>query len=408
MRNRGLTALGIALALTVGIAFYRLAGHASRGGDGSPLYSVRRHDPYGSAALFDLLSERGIETRTLERVRPGPTDRGTLLQILPVPPENGYWSAPPPEVDAKATLRWVADGNRLVILSRHPTAAAREIGFKVEESAPILKARRALEGLELAGKPPDALGESPRRASLPGSGRGRVLLLAPAAMDASTLAGGSPLISEQGVTVGAEVSWGQGQVVYVSAPTVALNGWILEGGNVEFLLQGIGSGPVLFDEYSHGLGRGGTLIELISQLGLLPLLFQLILVLVLYSWSTHGHPRFEIGNALRRRSSVEQVETLGFLYEQSLSKEETWLRVEEEAKSRLAGALRARGRNLEAEARRRSPAVCEQTISLLSKISELDVRARSEHFPGTTDALRILTESHLAAKAITHDRSTRR
>ena len=45
--------------------FYRMSYVASRGGDAAPLYSTQRYDPYGTAALYQLLSEQGVDVRIL-------------------------------------------------------------------------------------------------------------------------------------------------------------------------------------------------------------------------------------------------------------------------------------------------------------------------------------------------------
>src|SRR5512137_1546347 len=65
-------------------AFYEVAYQASRGGESMPVYSTRRHDPYGTAALYELLRERGHPIRTLERSHLEPNDTGTLIQVLPL------------------------------------------------------------------------------------------------------------------------------------------------------------------------------------------------------------------------------------------------------------------------------------------------------------------------------------
>ena len=55
--------------------------------------------------------------------------------------------------------------------------------------------------------------------------------------------------------VACEYRIGQGRLVVVGAPTPALNGMIGEAQNLDFLLSLIGKGPVILDDWMHGLGH---------------------------------------------------------------------------------------------------------------------------------------------------------
>ena len=108
-----------------------------------------------------------------------------------------------------------------------------------------------------------------------------------------------------------------------------------EYGNLDFLLAEIGNGPVIFDEWSHGIGREATIMGFLRDAGLVPVLLQIVFVLILYVWSTTGVRRGAEPPAPRQRSSIEQIQTLGYLYSRSLSSGVTLDRVRAK---RIAGS----------------------------------------------------------------------
>src|SRR5438477_464746 len=85
-----------------------------RAGRGLPAYSVYtdRGDGLGEAA--HLLDKLGWKAVAMTRVTPLPGQRGLL--VLAEPPEDALG-----ETDARALLRWVEDGNTLLLASRHYT-----------------------------------------------------------------------------------------------------------------------------------------------------------------------------------------------------------------------------------------------------------------------------------------------
>jgi hypothetical protein len=102
----------------------------------------------------------------------------------------------------------------------------------------------------------------------------------------------------------------------------------------------IGPGPVIFDEWSHGLGHSGTVVRFLREAGLMPVVFQIVLVLLLYSWSTRGHDRHDAPTAPRRRSVAEQVQTLGHLYAGTLPIDTVHAQVCDAVQRRLCAELR--------------------------------------------------------------------
>lgn len=176
------------------------------------------------------------------------------------------------------------------------------------------------------------------------------MVLAPAADPRwRTLAG-----TRQGAYAG-QMRVGRGRLIVIGAPTPILNNSLLENDNLEIVLSLIGKGPVIIDEWSHGIGHGGTIMDMLRRIGLLPVLLQLVFVIALYTWSTRGHRPQEIDVPPRLRSSVEQIETLGHLYSQSLKAEAAHTLVTQAVLKRMAGALRCRPTDVEKRAAQLPP-----------------------------------------------------
>ena len=96
------------------------------------------------------------------------------------------------------------------------------------------------------------------------------------------------LETDEGPVVAGEDRVGEGKLVIVGSTTPALNHSLGNVGNLEFLLTEIGNGPVIFDEWSHGIGRQATVMGFLRDVGLIPVLIQLAFVLLLYVRSTSG------------------------------------------------------------------------------------------------------------------------
>jgi hypothetical protein len=418
------TGLTLALILAAVALFYFEARDASRAGDSTPLYSVRRHDPYGTAALRDLLVETGVKVRNLERPRLERTDQGTLVQVLQMPDES-FWREEP-QVQAPALLQWISEGNTVIQFTRsrtelmdlagvpgeptsqtvaiapthfgpttapaHPTTAPNQptttapaIGRRVRlrqpsninsEDAGFESTLRFAQKWERAGRDPTSIMAScfvgewndPAAQSKPKQSQQRMSLESPWALPRHGPAGWTPIVvasivantgkseveahltgsmsssllpseSDANVLVGA-MRIGQGRLIVVTSPSPALNYGIVNHDNLPCILSMIGPGPVIFDEWSHGLGHGGTIVSFLREVGLTPLLMQIALVLALYSWSTRGHDRQDAPTAPRRRSVAEQVQTLGHLYAGTLPIDTVYAHVNDTVQMRMCGALR--------------------------------------------------------------------
>jgi len=411
-------------------AFYSLAETASRGGQSNPLYSTRRYDPYGTAALRDLLAERGIPVKTLERPSLGERERGVLIQVLPrsrplslgqvLLGGVGY------EVHVGDLRDWIAAGNTVVQFARDQTPLMAELCAKPspEKRVPgkpgrVRKTRppkisldggaerdpaRELEEEEAQGVPPDNLAY-PLVEVWPERGSTRPLLLRlPERLRDAESPSWKPLARWQGGVVAAELAYGAGRLIVVGAPTPALNSGLELGGNLEWVLDLVGQGPVLLDEWSHGIGHQDTLIGCIREIGLTPVLAQLLFVLALYLWSTRGHRRPDRPEPSRSRSIAEQIETLGYLYRQALSRGEAVRRVRREVLRRLAEALRCSPEDVEAGRAKVPPAQARRVQTIREALEALGRAGRRSLW--TADLAKLLTLSHDLVKENPHGRKT--
>jgi predicted Zn-ribbon and HTH transcriptional regulator len=177
--------------------------------------------------------------------------------------------------------------------------------------------------------------------------------------------GGSPEI------VAGEYRIGQGKLIVVGSPTPILNGMLTQGGNLHFVLALISGNPVILDEWSHGIGHEATVIGFNRRVGLLPVLLQVLVIVILYAWSTSGFARQEDAPGQRQRSCIEQIETLGYLYSQSLDPEVTFERVYAEIQHRLAETLRCQPQEIADSLKLLDPSAKQKVEQLLERINRI-------------------------------------
>jgi predicted RNA-binding Zn-ribbon protein involved in translation (DUF1610 family) len=339
-------ALGLTLlAVVAGVAiFYQSASIMTRGGEGAPLYSVRRYDPYGTAAVAELLSDRGVPVHTLERPSLEADDHGVLLQVLP--PREAMMRQH--EIQVPRLMDWMADGNTVVQFTHWQTDLMRKC--KIEASQPPDGTLLGeLQVSQSKGEPPAQTPAAVRTATWSLSGDNpqpdhRLMLWSPMVLkeDAAwrPIAWLDAKTGQKREIVAGEYRVGKGRLIIVGAPTPALNATIAEGNNLDFLLAIAGDGPVIIDEWAHGVGHEATIIGFLRSVGLLPALIQMGLLAALYVWSTSGRSRRDRTAGARQRSSIEQIATLGFLYSQSLNVDVAMERVHAEVMRRVAEAMR--------------------------------------------------------------------
>ncbi len=337
--------LGMALLVAGGCValFYQSAALSARGGEESPLYSVRRYDPYGTAALVQVLAARGVPVRKLERPSLEASDRGVLIQVLGLRDESsghGFQS-----LQAQRLAEWISDGNTVVQFTRQPTNLMTL--FKIQAAnQPEAKSLAALHEFEKKGRPPAQTPARIRSAEwslVDGAANQQMVLWSPMELALREDTAWRPIATLNGDgkrLVAAEYRIGKGKLTIVGAPTPALNGTLPAAHNLDFLLAVIGGGPVIIDEWTHGIGHEATVIGFIGEIGLMPALIQVVLLALLYVWSTAGRSRRDRGGGARQRSIIEQIFVLGALYGRSMDLDVVLERVSSEVKRRLAEAMR--------------------------------------------------------------------
>jgi len=324
MKSGGAMMMAAVAAVAGLLAFYQLSHLASRGGESAPLYSVYRADPYGTAAFKDLLVESGTGAQIW--LEPGlPQGKGgTLIQVLTLSKtEKGSHSVFEEEgkPTARGMARWVAEGNRLLVFSRGLPEEVEMMGMAAGKKK-ALGWMVKMEDSQRAGDPPEKIRGQAQVAQWDGSKNniGKNLVLhEPLDLAEKDDPRATPLARVEDRLVAMELGYGMGKVVMVADPSPILNGWIDKGGDMEFVLGLLGDGPVYFDEWPHGMGRGGSVMGLMERFGLIPALLQALLVLGLYLWNGWGVEASEPPRESDKVSSDEQIDSLARLYGRTMS-----------------------------------------------------------------------------------------
>ena len=178
--------------------------------------------------------------------------------------------------------------------------------------------------------------------------------------------------------VAIERRYGHGWVIFIASPWPAYNHGVTQQGNLDFILAMVGRRPIIFDEWQLGLGHSATVLNLLSNNGLIPLLLQLFLLLLVFSWSRAGYPAQRTAITPARTDSVaEQIISLGHLYQRSLSRQEIQLRCHMEVRHRLATALRCTPEGLATAAAALRPELAAQVRLMLNQTAEQTDATRS-------------------------------
>jgi hypothetical protein len=377
--------LKLALALTLLLLaaglwlFYKAAYVATRGGEDTPLYSAERHDPYGTAALKDLMAERGASVTLLRRPTPEEGTGAILIQAL----TSDRDSSTLPQRQTQRLKDWISQGNTLIQFTRVQTSLMTDCDVTVPTPVENLK---EIQEAETHGKP---------QIEVPAQLQNVRWIAAPAGKGATALPkrlmlefySAAVLVQDAGQNewhplatkgdnewVAATRSVGKGRLIVVGTPTPILNGTLGAASNMEFVLallkpaEAGGAQEVLFDEWSHGLGNQRTIIGFIKEVGLLPVLLQLFFVVALYVWATSGVSQADPPGAHRRRSSSEQIDTLGHLYRQAMKPDLVFARVYAEVRNRLAGVLRCSPAGIEQALDKASPQVAGRARNILEHL----------------------------------------
>lgn len=434
MRKHWLFILSLFVFVALTAAYFTAAHVSARAGEDSPLFSIRRHDPYGCAALFELLKARGTEVRSLERSLPPQGFTGTLVRAFPGA------GAPVPGLQTKLTLEWVKNGGRLVMFTPEADDLLRH-AFPLPEAGPETKKPAPPAGAQPDREPPPFASALPAAAPRPWSAHllqdmahgahpdtvlpapaevrwkpagppWHLSLAAPMALP-ETFPGWSVLARvktvklekgesiEQQVPVIGRLTLGKGEIVVVGDPMPMTNIGLQRGDNLRLTLGLLENhGPVLFDEFSHGLGASDRLMALIVRFGLLPVLLQGLFTGILFVWSTAGFPRPKI-SALppRPRPASDQVLALGHLLAQSSQSAALLARVPKLVRRRLGAALMVPPESL-VRALDKHPAG-PRADALLQRADALAAATLPPHAEAL--ALAVLSESHDLAKELAHE-----
>lgn len=407
-RNIAFAILGIVIIWAMVVA----ATQSSQGGNSSPLYSIYRYDSSGTAALRELFEARNIKVSLLERQRMRASDRGVLFQVMPLnwsinqlthAAEQGEHF----EVDTASLIDWVAQGNTVVQLTRSNTGLvqaldsgrAAQLAVVATQPAPatqpginpniaaalqhftpnIMMPDESLIDLEQKENRSQFSDQVHQRGTWiepsaepgkPGITLGTLELVGPGADAVVRDKRWRPLcVTDRGVPLAVEQRIGRGRIVVIRAPSPALNRALVWSDNAAILLALAGNGPVLLDEWSHGQARDDSVMGMIYQVGLWPVLAQAIAALLLYVWSTLGYRRIDPAQTARRPSSRDQIRTLGFLYSRSLRPGNAATRVHTEVLSRVAGAARCSPSQVQARLASSNPEAAQKLARILADVA---------------------------------------
>ncbi|MEM9752302.1 MAG: DUF4350 domain-containing protein [Planctomycetota bacterium] len=381
--------LAALVAIASVAAFVHLAIEAGRGGETTPLYSVRRFDPYGTAALYRLMDQRLETVTTLERPRLEDDHRGVLVQALPTDfhevhmfteaDELAEWDVPGDiyALPTEALLDWVAAGNTLVQLSRGQTPVMTALGIDSPmqdgDTSSAADAKLDLEAHQRRGDiPEDRPGFDVEARWHDGGTAFAMSLREPRRFADDGPEGWTPSLRLGRFVYGGVIEHGAGRVVLVGAPTPALNHHLGDADHLAWWLDQIGEGPVVFDEWAHGIGHAGTILETLAYLGLVPLLLQTGLWLGVYRWSTAGRVLVNPEEDRRPpRTTAEEIDTLARLYDQAWDDAERRRRVYDEVVTRLADACRCRPDELSAKLKARDQPAARSALGVLQEARSL-------------------------------------
>jgi hypothetical protein len=278
-------------------------------GLGLPAYSVYSQADDGLGEAANLLNALGWTPEALTRPIQATHLRGLL--ILDGPREEGVFGGEHiTPADAGALLRWVAQGNTLLLATDMNTPIHQALDILItEEPSPkdtFAQAEVGSAGLYLDGVEHISLG---KRATLR-SGPGVV-----------------PLWWLSGRPGAVLVRRGQGRVILVADPgLLTRRGLIRDDGeprddNAVFLANvaalSAREGKVYFDEYHHGLRTGGFWSYLAyhgERITLLPV--ALLLLVAGWAWAVRLGPAVPMPPSAQA-DAVEYASALGRLYQRS-------------------------------------------------------------------------------------------
>lgn len=281
------SSIGLALTTTV-VLLILVAFSAARyftfdrppESESSPNRSTYNSGPTGTKAFYQLLEQSGRPVgrwRESFKKLEGEGIHSTLVMVGPFEPAT----LRDPE-ETRALERWVSNGGRLLLITRHlqfgfrgsplrmilPAVTGSEAEIDPESDQYILqptRVTRGLRGLAISRLAPrlqlDQSSIDPASGALIDDADPISDLDDPSADPVGPLSAPITHLGDEGGAILLDFNFGGGRVLVLADPFVTANNGIGRGGNLDLMLNLIGEiyepsagsgGLVLFDEYHHG------------------------------------------------------------------------------------------------------------------------------------------------------------
>jgi len=367
MRSNRLASWSVIVVLFgafAGVAYYVLHVRVEAG-HGMPAYSVYSEERNGLGDAARLLRQLGWEPVALTRpIQFYPSGSRPRLLVMIEPQASGLTDdSGVSEADARGLLRWVEQGNTLLLVGRHPTGVHRDLGITLRsDAAPDDETPRAVALGEAGGYTDD--------------------------IDRLLVEGADQLTAPQSVPLwllddrpnAVLLPRGKGRIIVVADPSLFTRRGLRRQDNVMFLYNVAAltarDGRVYFDEYHHGLHSGGGFWGYLRFKGLLWVLVPVLAATAAGIWAL----AVRLGPAVPKPApvgadAVAYASALASIYERAGVRQRLGRSLARDFVSALARHLRLRRSALPAEIlaawRQRQPAQTQQVQELLRGASEL-------------------------------------
>lgn len=288
----------------VTVAWSILRARAEAGRE-MPGFSVHSSERNGLAEAARLLRELGWQPKALTRpIQQARHVKGLLILVEPEGTQLFPGMDPElPDADVRGLLRWVEQGNALLLAGRHATGLHQEmrIGVRTDEQAAEAETRREATVSEAGGYTQG--------------------------IDRLEVEGADTLLTSEGLPLwwlgphpaAVVVRRGRGQVIVVADPTLLTRRGLNARDNVFFLVNvarlHAREGRVWFDEYHHGLRSGEGFWGYLHHNGQQWLLLPVLLAVLGAVWSV----AVRLGPAVptpreRRADAVDYASALAQIY----------------------------------------------------------------------------------------------
>ena len=266
--------------LTIG---YLVLRDRFEAGYGMPAYSLysKGENGYDHAARFaEKLGWQAIGlTRPIQNTR----HQGLLIMVAPQHPDMFQGGMVPgvTEEDAKGVLRWVSEGNTLVLIGRKQTNIHNQLKIKLtaEVDGARSKVVRTETAREIGGytEPLEGFGTFPVH---------NIAVETNDDLDGQT---GLPLFGTNNKVGAWLLNHGDGRVIVIADPSIWTHRGLTREDNVVLLYNVLRmdtiAGRVYFDEYHHGIQSSGGYWEYLRYHDLHWLAIQLALLVALGMWA---------------------------------------------------------------------------------------------------------------------------